>query len=126
VIALRPESGTMECRLAGADIDLEVPLIRTAPGASVRIAIRAGDILLAIEPPRGLSARNVLPGRIVSLGQAGATVKAVVDAGRPFEVHLTPGARAALELEVGKAVWLVIKTHSCHLARESSTGLALP
>jgi molybdate transport system ATP-binding protein len=124
VTTLRPGSGTMECRLTGADLDLEVPLIRTQAGAGVRIAIRAGDILLAIEPPRGLSARNVLPGRITSLGQAGAMVTAVVDAGRLFEVHLTPGARIALNLAVGTSVWLVIKTHSCHLVRTAASGVS--
>jgi hypothetical protein len=34
-----------------------------------------------------------------------------------MEVHLTLAARDALALEEGRAVWLVIKTHSCHLMR---------
>jgi len=32
-----------------------------------------------------------------------------------MEVLLTLAARDSLELEPGKEVWLVIKTHSCHL-----------
>ena len=32
-----------------------------------------------------------------------------------IEVHLTLAARDSLNLAVGKEVWLVIKTHSCHL-----------
>jgi ABC-type molybdate transport system ATPase subunit len=32
-----------------------------------------------------------------------------------MEVHLTFAARDALQLEAGRKVWLVIKTHSCHL-----------
>jgi ABC-type molybdate transport system ATPase subunit len=35
--------------------------------------------------------------------------------GIKFEVHLTLAARDALQLKPGKSVWVVIKTHSCHL-----------
>jgi molybdate transport system ATP-binding protein len=112
VVALRPEAGTMECRLADTRTEIEVPLSAAEPGSPVRLAIRAGDILLATEPPRGLSARNVLPGRIRRLSQEGTTVIAIVAAGHDFEVHLTPGARGTLGLEEGRDVWVVIKTHS--------------
>jgi molybdate transport system ATP-binding protein len=118
VVALRPEAGTMECRLTGSSTELEIPLFAAGPGAAIRLAIRAGDILMAIEPPRGLSARNVIPGRITSLSQEGTTVIAIVEAGPSFEVHLTPGARTALHLVEGTAIWLVIKTHSCRLVTD--------
>jgi ABC-type molybdate transport system ATPase subunit len=43
----------------------------------------------------------------------------LVDCGETrFDAHLTMAAREALELAVGKNVWIVIKTHSCHLMRE--------
>jgi ABC-type molybdate transport system ATPase subunit len=32
-----------------------------------------------------------------------------------MEVHLTLAARDSLQLTPGREVWLVIKTHSCHL-----------
>ncbi|HVZ20664.1 MAG TPA: TOBE domain-containing protein, partial [Vicinamibacterales bacterium] len=87
-------------------------------GAPVRVAIRAGDILLATEPPHGLSARNVLEGRLLSLSRDGATMVAVVDAGVPFVVHLTPSAADALTLTLGRHVWLVVKTYSCRIASD--------
>jgi molybdopterin-binding protein len=65
--------------------------------------------------PQGLSARNVLEGHILSLEQRGSTVIARVDCGVIFVAHITPGAVRALELTVGCRVWLVLKTHSCHL-----------
>jgi molybdate transport system ATP-binding protein len=114
VVALRPDRGTMECRLSDAT-EIEVPLTRAAAGDRVKIAIRAGDILLASEPPRGLSARNVLPGTIVSLRREGTMSVVVVDASPRFEVHVTISAEESLALAVGRSVWLVIKTHSCHL-----------
>jgi molybdate transport system ATP-binding protein len=110
-----PDVGTMHCTIAGSATELEVPLSRGEPGAPVRVAVRAGDILLAVERPRGLSARNVIDGRIVSLVREGPTVVARVDAGAPFIVHVTPGALEALGLAPGRAVWLIIKTYSCRI-----------
>jgi molybdate transport system ATP-binding protein len=115
VTARRPDAGTMHCRLGLTDVGLEVPLSRAETGADVRIAIRAGDILLANQEPRGLSARNILQGRLVSLTREGATVAAGVDVGERFLVHLTPSACESLDLSIGADVWLIIKTHSCRL-----------
>ena len=115
VLARSTDAGTMQCRLSQTGTGLEVPLSRAQVGTVVRIAIRAGDILLANEPPRGLSARNVLPGRLRAMTREGPTIIADVDAGERFTVHLTPSARESLHLEVGNPVWLIIKTHSCRL-----------
>jgi len=116
VVARKHETGTMQCRLTGADAELEVPLARGDVGAQVRIAVRAGDVLLATERPHGLSARNVLPGTLIALTRDGTTVVACVDAGVPFVAHLTPTSADSLRLLVGQRVWLVIKTYSCRSA----------
>jgi molybdate transport system ATP-binding protein len=79
------------------------------------VGIRAGDILLAIAKPVGLSARNVIAGSVVSLERRDMIVAARVDCGVEMEVYLTLAARDALELAEGRQVWLVIKTYSCHL-----------
>jgi len=89
--------------------------VRGGVGAAMRVGIRAGDILLATSPPIGLSARNVIPGRITSLEQHDVIVSARVKGRVEMEVHLTLAARDSLQLATGKEVWLVIKTHSCHL-----------
>jgi molybdate transport system ATP-binding protein len=115
VTGLREEHGTMRCRLQSGVLELEVPLLWTEPGASTRVAIRAGDILVANARPEGISARNVFEGRLMSLELRGVTVVAAVDAGVAFEVHLTPGAVQSLGLRPGQQVWLIIKTYSCHL-----------
>jgi len=81
----------------------------------VRVGIRAGDILVATSLPQGLSARNVIAGFIVLLRQQDVTVIAEIDCGTRFVVHLTPGACQSLSLEVGKRLWLVVKTYSCHI-----------
>lgn len=122
VESVHPERGTMACQVAGegGPLVLETPLVREGVGAKLRIGIRAGDILLATSPPIGLSARNVIPGRIRSIEQRDVIVSARVKCRVEMEVHLTLAARDSLQLMPGKEVWLVIKTHSCHLMQRAS------
>jgi molybdate transport system ATP-binding protein len=116
VLALHEDRGTMTCKLGNGAVELETPLVRAEVGARLRVGVRAGDLLLATEPPRGLSARNILPGTIRRVEQRDVIVAAMVDCGgTEFEVHLTLAARDALQLGPGKSIWVVVKTHSCHL-----------
>jgi molybdate transport system ATP-binding protein len=117
VVEHRPADGIMRVSLDRAACEIESPLGEAAPGSEVRVAIRAGDILIATEPPHFLSARNILPGTIETIETRGTMVALRVKAGVAFLVHVTPGAVRALDLSPGLLVWLVIKTHSCHLVR---------
>src|SRR6185436_6508402 len=74
VLTRKTDSGVMHCRLGETDTEIEVPLSPTPSGSTIRVAIRAGDILLANQEPHGLSARNVLRGTLRSLQREGATV----------------------------------------------------
>ena len=130
VDSLHSDRGTMTCLLSQDEpgkpippatakaVPLETPLVRAEIGSSLRVGIRAGDILLAIVPPVGLSARNVIAGRLLSLERRDVIVSAKVNCGVELEVHLTLAARDSLKLEPGREVWLVIKTHSCHLMQK--------
>ena len=134
VEAVHPERGTMICRIvsdplpshgAGSPVMIETPLVRAGVGSKLRVGIRAGDILLATSPPQGLSARNIIAGRVASLDQRDVIVSARVNCGDAIgsiemEVHLTLAARDSLHLAPGKAAWLVVKTHSCHLMERGS------
>jgi molybdate transport system ATP-binding protein len=128
VLALHEDRGTMTCQLGTGRVELgtgrvekdavelETPLVRAEVGSRLRVGVRAGDLLLATEKPRGLSARNILPGTIVRIEQRDVIIATMVDcSGTEFEVHLTLAARDALQLSPGKNVWVVVKTHSCHL-----------
>ena len=117
VVEHRPADGVMRVSLDQAACEIEIPLGDAEPGSEVRVAIRAGDILVATEAPHFLSARNILLGTIESLETRGAMVALRVKAGTTFLVHVTPGAVRSLDLSPGLLVWLVIKTHSCHLVR---------
>ena len=127
VEAVHPERGTMICRIVSHPLPsygiagpvlIETPLVRAGVGSTLRVGIRAGDILLATSLPHGLSARNVIPGRITALQQRDVIISARVNCGVEMEVHLTLAARDSLQLVPGREVWLVIKTHSCHLMQK--------
>jgi molybdate transport system ATP-binding protein len=115
VVAAHEDRGTMTCRIADSNVELETPLVRAETGSTLLVGIRAGDILLATVQPTGLSARNVIPGRLLSLAQRDVIVAARVNCGVEMEVHLTLAARDSLQLQPGREVWLIVKTHSCHL-----------
>jgi molybdate transport system ATP-binding protein len=124
VYLLHEDRGTMTCKLTASRLSggkenssvlLETPLIRADAGSHLRVGIRAGDILLATSKPVGLSARNIIAGHIVSLERRDMIVSARVDCGIEMDVHLTLAARDSLQLTAGCEVWLIIKTHSCHL-----------
>ena len=118
VVSIHEQRGTMTCRVGSAgsaQVELETPVVRAEVGSKLRIGISAGDILLATAAPVGLSARNVLPGRLRSLACHDTIVTAVVECGVELSVHLTVSARDALNLSPGRQVWVIVKTHSCHL-----------
>src|ERR1700691_55697 len=127
VESIHEDRGTMLCRItgcpspgreAGRSVLLETPLIRAEAGLRVRVGIRAGDILLAIAKPVGLSACNVIAGRLVSLERRDMIVSARVDCGVEMDIHLTLAARDALDLTEGRDVSLADKTYSCHLMKK--------
>ena len=121
VTSIHEDRGTMTCRVGASEgnpVELETPLVRAQPGDHLHVGISAGDILLATEKPAGLSARNILPGRLLSLHQRDAIIVARVECGIEFAAHLTLGARDSLGLAPGREVWVIVKTHSCHLLAE--------
>jgi molybdate transport system ATP-binding protein len=121
-----PASGTMTCRLVGSSLLLESPLARRSEGDKTFLGIRAGDILVATSRPSDISARNVLAGRIRLIedreGMAELRVLCAGAEGKEtdFSVHITRGALRDLQLQAGKAVWLILKTHSIQFLREQS------
>jgi molybdate transport system ATP-binding protein len=119
VVAAREDRGTMTCRITNSrtasGIELETPLVRADVGSHLRVGIRAGDILLATVKPVGLSARNVIPGKLKSIIQRDMIVVAKIDCGVELVIHLTLAARDGLQLRPEKEIWIIIKTYSCHL-----------
>jgi molybdate transport system ATP-binding protein len=89
-------------------------------GAAVTLAIRAEDVLVSVEPVRGVSARNVYPARVELLERTGVdvTLRCALGDARPeavWLVRVTPAAVEDLALRAGTKVWLAVKSHSVRL-----------
>ena len=98
--------------LRAAAGDLRVPRLDLPLGATLRVRIRARDVMIALLPPEGLSALNVLPGTVAELGQGdGPILDLRLDcAGEALIARLTRRSIERLGLEPGKPVYAVIKS----------------
>lgn len=121
VVKSRNESaGTMVVRLLNAEgaasYNVEVPLGRAVVGGRVTVAVRSGDVLLAAAEPRGLSARNVLRGRVSGVERRSSeTLVRVECGGVVWSASVTRQSLEELSIEAGREVWLAFKTYSCRI-----------
>jgi molybdate transport system ATP-binding protein len=94
---------------------LHVSLRDARVGARIRVQLLARDIILATEPPRGLSVRNALQGVITDLvedvGNA-VLVKVDIGAGAAVLSRVTRHALRDLGLHPGMGVWVLVKAVS--------------
>jgi molybdopterin-binding protein len=119
VISRNESAGTMLVELAGvegvASCGVEVPLGRARVGGRVTIAVRSGDVLLATDEPRGISARNVLRGRVSQIERRSGETLVRVESGVVWVASVTRQSLEELSIEVGRTLWLAFKTYSCRL-----------
>ena len=122
VLARDEVGGTMHVRVGTSGPELEVPIADVPGGSWVTIGIRAGDILIASEPPHGLSALNIIEASLTASRREGPTIVAemVTATGTRLVVHVTPRAFERLGLHSGGRVWLAVKTYSCRVARNDT------
>jgi molybdate transport system ATP-binding protein len=119
------DAGASTVRLGGAGDGprLVVPRTEGAPGATLLIGIPARETILATVEPAGLSARNVLPGRIAAvrpLAADGGLLLVTIDLAAdpaaglpPLATEVTARAAAELALVEGKPVYVILKTAGC-------------
>lgn len=108
-------------RLQAQGVELLAPLLDRPVGGAVRAVILARDVLLAIEPPTGLSARNILAGRVEAIRpRADGSVLVQVrlgEAGPALLAAVTRDAVETLRLEAARPVWAVVKSVAVEGAR---------
>ena len=101
-------------RLALGEAALLTPRLPLAVGARIRAAVLARDVLLASEPPLGLSARNVLPARVEALAAPRADgvvlVRVRLQGGPALLSAITRDAVQALQIVAGAPVYAVVKS----------------
>ena len=98
--------------LRAAAGEMRVPHLEMPVGAALRVRVRARDVMIALSPPEGLSALNVLPGTVAEIGSSdGAIVDIGLDcAGETLIARLTRRSVERLGLEPGRKVYAVIKS----------------
>jgi molybdate transport system ATP-binding protein len=91
---------------------LRAPHLDLPIGAIVRVRIRARDVMIANAPPVGLSALNVLPGRVLDLRKRGETVVEVdIDCnGVKLSARLTRKSVETLGLASELPVYAILKS----------------
>jgi molybdate transport system ATP-binding protein len=92
--------------------ELRIPRMEIAIDAALRVRIRARDVMLALAPPDGVSALNVLLGRITEIATGDGPVADVrVDlAGQALQARVTRLTLDRLGLAPAQAVYAIIKT----------------
>jgi molybdate transport system ATP-binding protein len=89
-----------------------VPRLDLAPGTRVRMRVRARDVIIAVAPPQGLSALNVLPGKVVEVGPLqGPVADIALDCGgERLLAELTRQSVEVLQLAPGRDVFALVKS----------------
>jgi molybdate transport system ATP-binding protein len=111
-------------RLRHAAGEIVVPRVAAAEGARVRVRIRARDVIVALQKPAGLSALNVLPGRVAEVagGEGPVHDLRIELAQGSLLARVTQRSIAELGLLPGRAVFAIVKS----VAVESATAKAPP
>jgi molybdate transport system ATP-binding protein len=90
-------------------IRLDLPV-----GTPVRVRVRARDVILATARPTGLSALNILPGRVVEVAPSGdgpaVDVRLALSSGQTLLARVTKRSAVDLAIAPGRVVFAIIKT----------------
>ena len=84
-------------------------------GEIVTLSIRAGDIILALDAPTRISARNILPATVDEVHVLDSRVLVYTDVGVRLVVEITTSALRDLGIREGQRVYLIMKTSSIML-----------
>ena len=98
------------------DVEVLARLDGYRQGDRVTVSISASDIVLALERPGLISARNILAGTVSRVEIGDYAAFAFVDAGPEFVVELTSDAIDALGVRSGSEVYVIFKTSSITIA----------
>jgi molybdate transport system ATP-binding protein len=110
-VAGRNEAFGMSTLISPAG-EIQVAGLDAETGSTVRVRIRARDVIVATERPRGISALNMLPGRIaeVSSGDGHFADVLIECSGEAVTARITRQSAEMLGLAPGLDVFAVIKS----------------
>jgi molybdate transport system ATP-binding protein len=114
-------------RLILPGAELQVRRMALAPGAAVRVRIRARDVAIALQAPAGISIQNVLPVTILEIHdrREQCLLRLGLSGNPPVSIWagITGRAKHDLGLEAGKPVYALIKAVA---VEGSGSGAELP
>jgi molybdate transport system ATP-binding protein len=97
------------------DAEFVAPATDRTPSETVVVSLGAGDVILSLDVPRRISARNIIRAKVREIHDVGDRVLVYVDIGRTLTVGVTANARDDLGLREGSDVYMVIKTASIRM-----------
>jgi molybdate transport system ATP-binding protein len=114
-------------RLMAATGPLFLPGVDASPGTQVRVRIMAHEVILSRARPEGLSAQNILEGRImrIAVGKGPAVTVHVAIGDHEILARITRRAAEQMALAQGDTVHAILKSMSVardHVARVPGTG----
>jgi molybdate transport system ATP-binding protein len=109
VVGQDAASGLTDLKVGGAPV--AAPAFPAAPGARVRLKIRARDVMIALDRPERVSANNVFPATLAraALTDAIATLSLACE-GQSLTAQITRRAYDQLGLREGVSVYAVVKS----------------
>jgi len=96
-------------------VTIRVPATGLGVGEKALCSIASDDLILSLQEPAGLSARNCLPGKVEAIFDSGSRLLsrvAILGAGADMIVELTQDAVDDLKLAAGSDVYIIFKTNS--------------
>jgi molybdate transport system ATP-binding protein len=106
---------SMSDGLATLDFDGGVLLTTSRPGPTgtrLRVRLRARDVAVAIEEPRGISTQNIIPVTLAAIDEgteAGEVFLRLAAGPTPLLARVTRDSVGRLQLRPGMALWALIK-----------------
>jgi len=112
VLEHREEEGVTVVEAEG--VRLEMGYHRLPVGAELDVALRAEDVIVALEPVRGTSARNVLEAKVRSIREEHGSAELELTLPAPLLVSVTSATIREMRLQEGSRVFLLIKARAIH------------
>lgn len=109
-LVVQHDDGLSELDAGG--IALLVPRVSADLGTIVRLRISAHEVILSDRAPTGLSALNVLPGKITGLrtGEGPGALVTLSTAAGPLVARVTQRSARALGLAIGNSAYAIVKS----------------
>ena len=123
VLGLREAGALITARLVAQEADglsrlqtaagpVFLPRVAATVGAELRLRVPAQDVMIALRPPEGISALNVLAVRVLAIrqGEGPGAIVTLDLGGERLLARVTRRSVAALGLAEGQAVFAVLKS----------------